>query len=300
MIILLIIDGVLADFLKDKSLSTFQYLFKNSAWSLNMKISYPSITEPSISAILHGVDALFLECYYDNVRKYCQYDSYPKDAISIFKALQPLKTAVVGTWLGLTRELINPKDVSVDYTWKSSILDAGVIEKAGSIIHSKEFKFLLVYLEDPDHVGHEVGIKKPYKDSLKEVDDKLAVLLKTLDPSDYLFIVSDHGRSVKSYTKGKSHHIFSEETNRVPFFAYGPDIKIGEIDNNYIHSTDIAPTILHMLHKKIPKSMRGRILKEIFDNNKNQSGGSNEQTFFYKKYVKYKSKYLALAQSLIK
>ncbi|AYV84871.1 MAG: alkaline phosphatase [Hyperionvirus sp.] len=279
MIILLIIDGVLADYLKDKSLHNFQYMFKNSAWSLNMKISYPSITEPSISAILHGVDALFLECYYDNVRKYCQYDDYPEDAVSIFKALQPLKTAVVGTWLGLTRELVNPKDITEDFSWKSTRLDAGVIEKAGAIIQSGEFKFLLVYLEDPDHVGHESGVTQPYKDSLKAVDEKLGVLLKLIAPSDYLFIVSDHGRSVKSYTKGKSHHVFSEETNRVPFFAKGPNIKIGQIKNNYIHSTDIAPTILHLLHKKIPNSMRGRPLKDLFTN-------------YYQKYVKYKSKYL--------
>jgi len=144
MIILLIIDGVLADYLKDKSLKSLAYMFENAAWSLNMKISYPPITEPSISAILHGVDATFLECYYDNIKKYGTYKDYPKDTTSIFLAIAPLKSVVVGTWPGLTHELVNPKDITSDQTYKSRILDIGTIEKASSIINNNLYQLLVV------------------------------------------------------------------------------------------------------------------------------------------------------------
>lgn len=261
MIILFIIDGVLADYLKKKNLKNFQYLFNNSAWSLNMKISYPSITEPSISAIFHGVDATFLGAYYDN-KKYGSYHDYPKDAINIFQALQPHTSAIIGTWTGFTGQLADPSYVE-DLTYKSKELDLNVIDNACTIIKNNLYHFLIVYLEGPDHTGHDYGVGDEYKDELKVVDDKLGQLLKVIDKKrDTLFIVSDHGRSTH-YKKGKEHHIYSYETMKVPFFAYGKHIKKGEIDDNYLHTTDIAPTILKLSHKTIPHSMRGRIMKNI-------------------------------------
>ena len=47
------------------------------------------------------------------------------------------------------------------------------------------------------------------------------------------------------------------------FLAYGPDIRdSGKIDD--ISILDIAPTILHLMNIPIPKDMDGRVLKEIF------------------------------------
>jgi predicted AlkP superfamily pyrophosphatase or phosphodiesterase len=263
MIILLIIDGVLADYLKNKNLKNFQFLFKNAAYSLNMKLSYPSITEPSMSAILHGVDATFLETYYDNIRYYGRYQDYPKDATSIFKAIKPNTSAIVGTWKGFTEQLLDPKYVNKDFSYRTRNLDHEVIENAVKIIKGKLFDFLLVYLESPDHVGHDHGVGEEYVKSLQVADTGLGQLLDIMDKKDTLFVVSDHGRNVHSQNRGRSHHVYSSDALKVPFFAYGNKIKKGEIHSNFLHTTDISPTILHLFGKKPHPSMRGLVMKSI-------------------------------------
>lgn len=50
------------------------------------------------------------------------------------------------------------------------------------------------------------------------------------------------------------------------FLAYGPDIKPGTLSRKGI--ADIAPTVLHMMNIPIPKDIDGRVISEIFKENK--------------------------------
>jgi predicted AlkP superfamily phosphohydrolase/phosphomutase len=112
-------------------------------------------------------------------------------------------------------------------------------------------------------------------------DKVLGTILKHIDDSTYLIIVSDHGiKPLREFEETDPHaHMDHEKTTPViakhdfadgddvpgSFFAMGPGIKHGLRLMGFEASVyDIAPTILHIYGIEAPKQMRGRVLREIF------------------------------------
>src|SRR5438552_1190499 len=123
MIILVILDGLCCKYLKTMKFSTFNQLFKKGAWTLNAKVNYPSVTEPSISSLLHGIDATYLEVYYDDNFDYLNtFQDYPKHIQSIFEALLPYRSIVIGTWTGLSTHLADPS-YYMNATYQAKTID---------------------------------------------------------------------------------------------------------------------------------------------------------------------------------
>jgi len=115
-------------------------------------------------------------------------------------------------------------------------------------------------------------------------DKVLCSILKHMDDNTYLIIFSDHGHqapprvrrkrsSTPTWTMRKTTPVHRQNTDfadgdDVPgsFFAMGPGIKhdlrlMGLGASVY----DVAPTILHLYGIEQPKQMRGRVLTELFE-----------------------------------
>jgi predicted AlkP superfamily phosphohydrolase/phosphomutase len=113
-------------------------------------------------------------------------------------------------------------------------------------------------------------------------DKVLGAILKHVDDSTYIFIVSDHGiKPLREFEETDPHaHMDHEKTTPVvakhdfadgddvpgSFFAMGPGIKQDLRLMGFEASVyDIAPTILHLYGIEQPKQMRGHVLTEIFE-----------------------------------
>jgi predicted AlkP superfamily phosphohydrolase/phosphomutase len=167
--------------------------------------------------------------------------------------------------------------------------------------HPTDFTFIVQSCEDrtghwlypitPFNVGYNPNINSVRQDAFPSqyvaFDKVLGAVLKHVDASTYLFILSDHGiKPLREFEEKDPHaHMDHEKTTPViakhdfadgddvpgSFFAIGPGIK-----NDFrlmglgVSVYDIAPTILHLYGIDQPKQMRGRVLTEIFNNGENK------------------------------
>ncbi len=159
--------------------------------------------------------------------------------------------------------------------------------------HPTEFTFLVQSCEDrvghwlypiqPHNVGydpklHSVAVEA-FPDQYRAFDKVLGLILKHMDADTTLLIVSDHGIKPLRYQEAHGAHadhgmdsVIAKhdfaDGDEVPgaFVAMGPNIKKGShIMGLQVSSYDIAPTILHLYGIPVPKSMKGRVLTEIFE-----------------------------------
>lgn len=258
MLIWVIVDGVKSDIVEKVKFPVFKWLEQHGASTTTCRLHYPSITEPCMAEMFHSMEATFLGCYWDDIRKYGTYEDFPKGVVSIFKAIKPLKSSVVGTWVHMG-ETTDFKYVNQDQTRKSKILDENVVDDALKSIAERKVDLLLVYFEDPDHVGHESGVGKKYLQSLMTVNRHLAKLIKAMDPKrDTLVVNSDHGR-IKH-----NHGQFSDSNMRVPLYWFGKNIKRNHTIKGFVQNIDVAPTLLSLAGIDRPPVWRGKVMDEIF------------------------------------
>ena len=103
-----------------------------------------------------------------------------------------------------------------------------------------------------------------YIESLKKVDieiQKLIVLLENeMSDNNYLLIITaDHGGTENTHGSKSKEHM------TIPWIAYGNSVKKNYKINRDIKIYDTAPTILHFLNIKIPESLDGEVIIEIFN-----------------------------------
>jgi predicted AlkP superfamily phosphohydrolase/phosphomutase len=163
--------------------------------------------------------------------------------------------------------------------------------------HPTDFTWLAQSCEDrtghwlypiaPYNVGYNPKINAVRTDAFPNqyiaFDKVLGAVLKHVDDSTYVFIVSDHGiKPLREFEETDPHaHMDHEKTTPViakhdfadgddvpgSFFAMGPGIKHGLRLMGFEASVyDLAPTILHIYGIEQPKQMHGHVLSEIFEN----------------------------------
>ncbi len=143
-----------------------------------------------------------------------------------------------------------------------------------------------LYPIQPYNVGYSPNLHalrvNAFPDQYRAFDQVLGKILQYVDARTYLFVISDHGikplrefeesgRSVRHDHGGTApivaKHDF-EDGDDVPgvFIAMGPNIR-RDVRLMGFGATvfDVAPTILSLYRIPIPKQMRGRVLREIFE-----------------------------------
>jgi arylsulfatase A-like enzyme len=105
-----------------------------------------------------------------------------------------------------------------------------------------------------------------YDESISELDDLLAELLKDLDASGLsertlLVVLSDHGEAFGEH--GARGHGLSpyQEALHVPLAFRGPGVMSGLRIATPVSVIDVAPTILDVLGMRVPDCMQGRSLR---------------------------------------
>lgn len=131
-------------------------------------------------------------------------------------------------------------------------------------------KINLNELEIPPFLPNNLMMQKDWSDYLgavettdKEVSKVIASLKQQgLDKNTLIIFVSDHGPSIN---RGKYYEY--DFSTHVPVIFCGPSILKGVRTNSLSSLVDLMPTILDILDIPIPKSVNGKSLKRLLQNN---------------------------------
>ena len=160
--------------------------------------------------------------------------------------------------------------------------------------HPTDFAFLVQSCEDrtghwlypiqPYNVGYNPKLHtlrvNAFPDQYRALDRVLSTILRHVDENTILILLSDHG--IKPLREKEPHWAHRDHAGSTPiiakhdfpdgddvpgvFIAMGPGIKKGSRVMGLPMSVfDIAPTILQIYGVPAPKSMKGRVLTEIFE-----------------------------------
>jgi endonuclease/exonuclease/phosphatase family metal-dependent hydrolase len=237
-VLLVGIDGVRVDILKEVDTPVFDALAASGSFSDQARTARPTVSGPAWSSMLTGVwpqkHGVLTNEFSSN-----RYAEFPDFLTRIELSRPELHTVAVADWLPLVAEDSGGPLIS-DAADRKIVLDGyelGWLEadSAGVDAAIRELRIgdpdaLFVYLGAPDEISHRTGgIGQEYRDAIATADAHLGKLLEAIRdrPSyareDWLILVgTDHGR-----TDTGSHGGDSPEEATVFFLAEGPSVERG-------------------------------------------------------------------------
>jgi len=149
--------------------------------------------------------------------------------------------------------------------------DKETIENVKNFVRNEELTYdekhsvIFVSLENSNREGCHSGFSKKYWEQLESTDELIGQLIEEYSDiwnSTLCIIMSDHGRNMD----GKGYGKLSMEEIITPLIFNGPGIEEGhQLYTSPISIIDIAPTIIYSLCMSSPIQWRGRVIKEVFD-----------------------------------
>ncbi len=161
---------------------------------------------------------------------------------------------------GEDRDMIaSPKVATYDLQPEMSSVE--VTNNAVNKIKSGKYDFVLLNYANCDMVGH-TGDFEAAKKAVEAVDIGLGKLLEAVkNQNGVAIITADHGNAEVMYNPETDGPWTAHTTNLVPCLLFDPTHKLGEVslrEGGIL--ADIAPTILDIMGKEIPKEMTGKSL----------------------------------------
>jgi len=149
--------------------------------------------------------------------------------------------------------------------------DRETIENVKNFIRNEDItdkdkhSVIFISLENSNREGCHSGFSKKYWEQLESTDELIGQLIEEYSEiwnNTLCIVMSDHGRSMN----GKDYGKLSMEELITPLIFNGPGIEEGhQLYTSPISIIDIAPTIIYSLYMSSPIQWRGRIIKEVFD-----------------------------------
>ena len=143
-----------------------------------------------------------------------------------------------------------------------------ITEKLVEVINQDKYDFILVNFANADIVGH-TGNEKAAIEAVETVDSCLGELIKAvLEQKGCLLITADHGNAEEMKNSHTGEVDTEHSSNPVPLWYITPDNhsdipkEVAEIKVAGLLS-DIAPTILDIMHIEKPAEMTGESLLSI-------------------------------------
>ncbi len=132
-------------------------------------------------------------------------------------------------------------------------------------IEKNKHDFILVNFANPDMVGHTGDLPAGIK-AVQAVDLSIGRLLEVIRKKNgTLIITSDHGNIEELIDLETGQIDTAHSSNPVPFIVVNENIpKDTNVEDGVL--ADIAPTLLHMMNRPIPKEMRNKILCQYLIN----------------------------------
>tara|TARA_R110002096_G_scaffold72174_4_gene172201 strand:+ start:49763 stop:51286 length:1524 start_codon:yes stop_codon:yes gene_type:complete len=153
------------------------------------------------------------------------------------------------------KRIMVPSPKVATYDLQPEMSAEEVTRKILQEIENVSADFICLNFANPDMVGH-TGVKEAIIKAVEKVDQSLGEILELGKEKGYSFvIIADHGNAEFIVNEDGSPNT-AHTTNPVPVILIDEEFKS-------IHSgklADIAPSILTLMHLKIPKEMTGNVL----------------------------------------
>jgi len=259
-VILIGIDGLGGQYIEKGDIPNLRKLMTEGSYTLKMENEMPTVSATNWFSMLSSSESTF-----HGIKDWNGKPDFPDNFSTIFKTIKSQapdsKVVTVFNWDGI-EPLILEKGVLVSdkRKQKASEVEAAAID----FLKKEKPLFSFIYFVDVDESGHKSGWgKENYLRSLHEVDSSIGRILSTLNTegmlNETLIIVSaDHGGKRKSH--GPDGSIYRE----IPFIAFGPNIKPGNIIDEKVRIIDIVPTIAASLGVAPNWQWKGKVIQSIF------------------------------------
>lgn len=159
-------------------------------------------------------------------------------------------------FVGETRKLIPSLDVAT-YDLAPEMSAQAIADDVVAQIKSDTYDIIMVNFANADMVGHS-GKFEETKAAIEVLDKCLGeVVDAVIAKGGAVLITADHGNAEETMEQETKKPITAHTTNLVPVILCGTDAKSLKSNGGL---SDIAPTILDIMHIPVPESMTGRSL----------------------------------------
>ncbi len=259
-VILIGIDGLGGQYVEKGDIPNLKKLMAEGSYTLKMENEMPTVSATNWFSMLSSSESSL-----HGIKDWNGKPGFPEQFSTIFKTIKSQapdsKIVTVYNWDGIG-PLIQEKDVVIADRSKKKAFEVEVA--AVDLLKNEKPLFSFFYFVDVDESGHKSGWgKESYYRSLHEVDSSIGKIISTLNEegmlNETLIIVSaDHGGKRKSH--GPDGSIYRE----IPFIAFGPNIKQGNIIEEKVRIIDVVPTIAASLGAAPNWQWNGKVIQSIF------------------------------------
>lgn len=272
-VVLISLDGIRTDGLKQAKTPNLDALFAEGAFSNSTRDVMPSVTLPNWTSILcgvgpeqHGVTDNGWTSQKHRLEAVSRDEKgYLPSVFSELKRQVPqAKTAFYWNW----KPLINPYNPATldEASFEANDGFKGNYDKAFRFLEANRDQPTLVFLYDvhTDHAGHAHKWMSPeYIRSIEEADAAVGELVKRLKAANlfadtHFLFLTDHGGV------GHGHGGVSPAEMIVPWGIVGPGVRKG-FDLRVNDTVNTAPTILRLFGAQAPACWTGRVAEAVFE-----------------------------------
>ncbi|MGV8094049.1 MAG: alkaline phosphatase family protein [Mangrovibacterium sp.] len=257
------LDGMSSQGLKDAHKPFMDSLMQNGAYSYKVRCVLPTVSKPNWNAMICGagpeITGVTGNGWYRDKNDLApvvltENQSFP----NIFRILREQRPeAEIGAiyhW-GDFGNILDADMMNKSETWPSALETA---QKTADYIREKKPDFLFIQLDDVDHYGHTAGhMSSAYLKSIEEADNYVRIIVNAIHhagiaESTMIMVVADHG----GIFKGHGGNSYEELTTPVIFTGKG--IKKGYEIRQQVYMYDVAANVAFALGLKAPQQWTGR------------------------------------------
>ena len=155
--------------------------------------------------------------------------------------------------------LLIPSPKVATYDLQPEMSAPELVDKVIAKIDEDKYDFIVVNFANPDMVGH-TGVMEAAVKAVEAVDTCVGKLVDKLNSvGGSAIITADHGNAENMIDLETKKVITAHSTNPVPFIVTGEEFKNAKLLNDG-RLSDIAPTLLDMMHLDKPEEMTGHSL----------------------------------------
>jgi predicted AlkP superfamily pyrophosphatase or phosphodiesterase len=264
-VVVISIDGLRPDAIEKADAPNMQALIKRGAYCPKAETIRPSVTLPSHTSMLTGLDYKRHGVTWNDYKADKGFIEHP----SVF-------TAAKGA--GRTTAMLYGK-VKFHHLAKPGALDwivgdapgkSGGDTSCGGLSRAfakewpqKGFDLTFLHFREPDSAGHSKGWMTPeYLEAVAKSDAAVGAVVEAIQGAGRLaktaiIISADHGGS------GKGHGEDKPENTTIPWICVGPGVKAGLTIGRVVRTYDTAPTALAFIGVPPPPGIDGKPVAEV-------------------------------------
>jgi predicted AlkP superfamily pyrophosphatase or phosphodiesterase len=265
-LIVISIDGLRPDAIEEFGAVTLKRLAREGSYSYNARTITPSLTLPSHTSMITGVEPRIHGITWNENRVDSEGVVHVPTIFSLARA-QGLTTAAVFS-KGKFEHLLLPG--SVDFATlpegNNHWYAGRTATEVENYLAEGRPDLLFVHFGEPDYAGHTLGwMGFTYGWAVRRADSGVARVLAAADKAfgkgEYTVIVTaDHGGH------GRTHGTEAETDMTIPWIAWGKGVRVGQELPHGVHTTDTAATVLWLLGVREPDVYAGVPVQSAFEN----------------------------------